>query len=377
MKEKISKIDKNFYIDIFIKSSFQKEFETGDIIPLIANKEVSIINDKNKTFYSLAHSSPHYSIQTKIEKFLLKNIPLNASSFAYRKDLSYLHYLEPHIQNVKYCHLDIVSFFNSIDINLVRDTFSVYFSDEFLVKDKQSLLDAFIASVTFSTKVGDVEKTIIPMGFKSSPSISNIIFRKMDILIQKFCDKNNITYSRYADDLLFSTKKENNILSSNFFINEIGSILSINSFKLNKSKYLYKEETISLGGYVIENTLNDGSKGNIRLSSSKLNILHKALHEINKGSSAKHICNKVFNLKIKEFTYKKNKTAFEKKFYSSQLVNKLLGYRSYLLSFVKFQNKYKCINPVFLEKCFRLINEIENIINKNSHAQGMNAPMSN
>ncbi|MFL4581389.1 hypothetical protein ACJ6UE_22845, partial [Escherichia coli] len=28
----------------------------------------------------------------------------------------------------------------------------------------------------------------------------------------------------------------------------------------------------------------------------------------------------------------------------------LLGYRSYLLSFVIFHKKYKCINPIFLEK---------------------------
>ncbi len=36
MKEKISKIDKNFYTDIFIKTSFQNEFEAGGVIPPIA-----------------------------------------------------------------------------------------------------------------------------------------------------------------------------------------------------------------------------------------------------------------------------------------------------------------------------------------------------
>lgn len=69
-----------------------------------------------------------------------------------------MHYLEPHTQNVKYCHLDIVSFFHSIDVNIVRDTFSVYFSDEFLVKEKQSLLDAFMASVTLTAELDGVEK---------------------------------------------------------------------------------------------------------------------------------------------------------------------------------------------------------------------------
>ncbi|MFG7892790.1 reverse transcriptase, partial [Klebsiella pneumoniae] len=60
----------------------------------------------------------------------------------------------------------------------------------------------------------------------------------------------------------------------------------------------------------------------------------------------------------------KNKEKFEAKLYSSQLKNKLLGYRSYLLSFVIFHKKYKCINPIFLEKCVFLISEIESIMNR-------------
>ncbi len=97
-----------------------------------------------------------------------------------------------------------------------------------------------------------------------------------------------------------SQQKRKQYIKQHFFINEISSILSINKFKLNKSKYLYKEGTISLGGYVIENILKDNSSGNIRLSSSKLNPLYKALYEIKKGSSSKHICIKVFNLKLKK-----------------------------------------------------------------------------
>lgn len=90
-----------------------------------------------------------------------------------------MHYLEPHTQNVKYCHLDIVSFFHSIDVNIVRDTFSVYFSDEFLVKEKQSLLDAFMASVTLTAELDGVEKTFIPMGFKSSHQYLILFLEKL------------------------------------------------------------------------------------------------------------------------------------------------------------------------------------------------------
>lgn len=46
MKEKISKIDKNFYTDIFIKTSFQNEFEAGGVIPPIAKNQVSTISNR-------------------------------------------------------------------------------------------------------------------------------------------------------------------------------------------------------------------------------------------------------------------------------------------------------------------------------------------
>ena len=72
MKEKISKIDKNFYTDIFIKTSFQNEFEAGGVIPLIAKNQVSTISNKNKKFYSLAHSSHTTLFKPELKNSYLK-----------------------------------------------------------------------------------------------------------------------------------------------------------------------------------------------------------------------------------------------------------------------------------------------------------------
>ena len=33
-----------------------------------------------------------------------------------------------------------------------------------------------------------INKDLLPIGFSSSPVISNILFRKIDILIQKYCE---------------------------------------------------------------------------------------------------------------------------------------------------------------------------------------------
>ena len=46
-------------------------------------------------------------------------------------------------------------------------------------------------------------QSILPIGFKTSPVVSNVVFRKFDILIEKFCAQHDILYTRYADDMLF------------------------------------------------------------------------------------------------------------------------------------------------------------------------------
>ncbi|EAT4551568.1 RNA-directed DNA polymerase, partial [Salmonella enterica] len=118
------------------------------------------------------------------------------------------------------------------------------------------------------------------MGFRTSPAISNIVFRKMDLLIQDFCAKKGVIYSRYADDMLFSNPRESKLLMSDYFIDEISSLLSIMGFNINQSKYISREKEISINGYVIENKGGNGSIGTIRLSKSKLNTVLKVTHAL-------------------------------------------------------------------------------------------------
>lgn len=49
---------------------------------------------------------------------------------------------------------------------------------------------------------------VLPQGAPTSPKLANIICKKMDFEIQRYAKANNITYSRYADDLTFSSNIE-------------------------------------------------------------------------------------------------------------------------------------------------------------------------
>jgi RNA-directed DNA polymerase len=76
----------------------------------------------------------------------------------------------------------------------------------------------------------------LPQGGVSSPKISNLVMREFDQEVFSFCRGIGVFYTRYADDLTFSSK-ENNLLHVYKYVRERLSLigLSINAKKTNYS----------------------------------------------------------------------------------------------------------------------------------------------
>ncbi|QIZ52237.1 RNA-directed DNA polymerase [Dickeya zeae] len=359
MKRNTFVIDKEYYEKYLSAESFKENFISITPIPKITKKEVRLIKSGFKTFYSLQSTSPHSHIQNRLNNYFFSKIPLNSAAKAYVKGESYLSYLEPHIYGSSFCRLDIKSFFNNISFTDVKKSLSPYVKDEFLIGKEQTVLEAILNSVGYDDEKYD--RTLIPMGFKTSPVISNIIFRKMDILIQDFCIKKGLIYSRYADDMLFSNLRDGNLLLSNYFFDEISSLISIMGFKLNESKYIAKKRMISVNGYVLENKGGRGVVGNIRLSSEKLSTINKVIHALNSKIPYKTICKRYLDIKLKDgdYKYESKREDFERKYYRDQLINFMNGYRAYLISIIKFNSDYNCMSIKFIESVNLTLNEIQ------------------
>lgn len=366
MNTKFIRIDKIFYEKYISGESFKNNFILGQQIPKIEMKEVKKLTKGRKVFYSLSHTSPHFHVQERLIKTLFSKIPLNSSAMAFRSGYSYLKYLEPHVSGTSFCRLDIISFFNSIKIEDFESALIPYVKDEFIFDGKQKIIDAIVNSTSLETNVNGEKKLFLPMGFKTSPVISNIIFRKLDIMIQTFCSRNGVTYTRYADDMLFSMQNKSNMLLTDYFIREISSLVSIMGFKINERKYIAKTKMISINGYVVENKGVTGSKGTIRLSNSKLALVRKVLWSLDKGLSEKSICKKLLGITLKEkdFKYEAKKDKFEKKYYKDQLKNALGGYRSYLIGFIKFNDNYMCIDKSFVKEVSDILPSIVKKMNR-------------
>lgn len=325
-----------------------------------------------KNFIYMIKSYPELEkVQKRLVRFFLKKIEINNSAVAYRNNYSYFNLLEPHRNNYNFLRLDIKSFFYSININDIIDTFKEYFekdtfADNPFDEEKLSLLNTFIKLVTIELPVDSenkkyINKRVLPIGFITSPIISNIIFRKLDIQIQKFCEEKEITYTRYADDMIFSSQKGSSFIHSKTFMKELKIILFQMKFKLNKDKIMKRKHTLSLNGYTIQysrytkfsEVIVEEKINELRLSNKKLYIIHKFITMIKKQKLSEGVVlNKLFKI-----------NCFSKKHELDQLLNKATGYRSYLLSIIIFNKKYKTTKKETILKYSEIINDLEKLIN--------------
>ncbi|MEQ5348870.1 reverse transcriptase family protein [Proteus genomosp. 6] len=367
-----------------------KEEEIDDFIEKeISNIDVKEIKINNKFAYSLDTNKKLRKIQSNINDFLTPIVELNNSAIAYRKELSYFDFIEPHTKNYHFIRMDISSFFHSLDINDIKTALCQYVDNDIINKNhKQHLIDVIMKCITYTVPITANNEnyhnsTILPMGFSTSPLISNLVFRKIDILIQKLCVKLDVIYTRYADDMLFSSPKDKNIVHSDFFIKEIKILISIINLKMNTKKTIIKSHTISLNGYVIQNKINfSGFRGlfnntipsEIRISNKKTTIIDKLIHYIIiKKVKNNIILKKLFNEDVRKLMIFSNKKKYIDSYSLDQILNKLIGYRSFLLSIIKYNKKSNITSNktiqkyqdkiIKIEKCISIVKKKQNKFN--------------
>ncbi|HEY2496723.1 MAG TPA: retron Ec67 family RNA-directed DNA polymerase/endonuclease [Candidatus Angelobacter sp.] len=92
-------------------------------------------------------------------------------------------------------NIDLQDFFGTINFGRVRG---------FFIKDKNFNLSERIATIIAQIACHD---NSLPQGSPCSPVISNLIGHVLDIQLSRLASQTGCTYTRYADDLTFSTNK--------------------------------------------------------------------------------------------------------------------------------------------------------------------------
>ncbi|WP_298980004.1 retron Ec67 family RNA-directed DNA polymerase/endonuclease, partial [uncultured Campylobacter sp.] len=170
-------------------------------------------------------------------------------------------------------------------------------------------LKDFFASFHFGRVVGFFEKNInfripkdiaiiiaqlccykgsLPQGAPTSPIISNIICNIFDMRILKLAKKYKLDYTRYADDLTFSTNNKDFLNIYNEFLLCISKEVEKAGFCINqkKTRLFYKDSRQEVTGLVVN---------------KKLNVSH-AYYKTTRAMAHSFYKNKSFNIDGKDAT---------------------------------------------------------------------------
>ena len=137
--------------------------------------------------------------------------------------------------------MDLECFFDSLHFGRVCGYFEK--NKDFLLPREVSIIIAQIACYNGR----------LPQGAPSSPIISNLICQVLDMHLLKIAKKYRLDYTRYADDLTFSTNNRVFLDSYEDFIKETTALILKAGFTVNKKKtrLIYRDSRQEVTGLVV------------------------------------------------------------------------------------------------------------------------------
>lgn len=150
-------------------------------------------------------------------------------------------------RNKKYVfNIDLENFFDSFHFGRVRGYFE---------KNREFQLPLEVATIIAQLTCFE---GVLPQGAPTSPIITNFLCQILDHRLLKISKKYKLDYTRYADDLTFSTNNSNFLELKDQFLHEIQREISHAGFKINekKTRLLYKDSRQTVTGLVVNKKLN-------------------------------------------------------------------------------------------------------------------------
>ncbi len=180
-----------------------------------------------------------------INEFILSYLKVNKEVvFSYRKGSSTFDAVKLHSASRVFFNTDIKGFFPSITRDFAR---SVLINNLSVVPifDLETHLDKILDYIIVDDS--------LPVGFPTSPALSNACLYDFDVAMQKYCIDYDIIYTRYSDDIIISSISDDGLNDIFSVVNGLLNKFGNGHFKLNaaKTKLIRKGSKIKLLGMVI------------------------------------------------------------------------------------------------------------------------------
>lgn len=136
-------------------------------------------------------------LQRLLIKHELDTLPIHDAAIAYRAGLSIADHARPHAHGRYLLKLDFKDFFPSIKWSSLVHRLTI---------DRQyTRVELWILSNLLCRKAKTTGIHQLSIGAPSSPHTSNYVLYEFDAKLTDFCSRCGVRYTRYADDLAFST----------------------------------------------------------------------------------------------------------------------------------------------------------------------------
>lgn len=155
--------------------------------PLLLKKK----NGKHRQIY--APNDRLKKCQYIILHKIISKLPVSKYATAYKKGSTLIQNASPHVGKRYLLKMDITDFFGSISFEQIYCT---AFNTKYYPKQIGLILTKLCCKNGF-----------LPQGAPTSPALSNIVMRNFDDNIGYWCEKHGISYTRYCDDMTFSSDK--------------------------------------------------------------------------------------------------------------------------------------------------------------------------
>ncbi|MBP1163487.1 hypothetical protein JOE44_000371 [Chryseobacterium sp. PvR013] len=191
-------------------------------------------------------------------------IPHHASyGFIYGRSI--LDNAKIHCKNNYVFNLDLQDFFSSIEIGRILKRFN--YPPFSLNKDNgREIIGNYIGWIAceeidleeeVNGKLLKIKKKVLPQGSPLSPILTNIICERLDYKLTGVAKRFNVTYSRYADDITFSSM-HNVYQEKSIFRNEVEKIIGEQYFRIKEKKTRLQKRNVrqKVTGIVVNEKVN-------------------------------------------------------------------------------------------------------------------------
>jgi len=242
----------------FFSNSFEKNIEpteedieqTEDLKPITINRlkfylsnlkkdndetlnnlyQISEIPKKTGGYRKIHSPNADLKIVLKCIDVLLRSVYIpHPNAFAFIENKSIVDNAKMHTNKGYVYNVDLKDFFYSFDYNRIK---TALYKEPFNLnstKEKEEI--AYWISILTTCKINGSQ--VLPQGSPASPVLTNIICKRLDDKLNRLAKEFSLNYSRYADDITFSSNQH---VFHGKFISKLNWLIQSEGLVINESK---------------------------------------------------------------------------------------------------------------------------------------------